>query len=91
MCIRDRFEDGKAAALANLETSSGDLILREELMASKARERELENAIKAARSALNAVSYTHLDVYKRQPRRPCLHELAPQQERRSAHGVKEQA
>ncbi len=47
------FEDGKAAALANIETSSGELILREELMASKARERELENAIKAARSALN--------------------------------------
>lgn len=46
------FEDGKNAALKDLDQDRGDLILREELSAAKSREKDLENAIKEARSAL---------------------------------------
>lgn len=47
------FEDGKTAALKESENGREDLIMREELAAAKSREKELEIAIKEAKTALS--------------------------------------
>ena len=57
MCIRDRVDDGMMAVLCPAGTSSIDFVYQADGLA-------LSRTVTLA--ALPAVSYTHLDVYKRQ-------------------------
>ena len=79
MCIRDRYEDSVTGRISDerfTELSADYEAEQRELKERAAAiQAELSKAQEATVNAEKSVSYTHLDVYKRQPQRqyPCAY------------------
>ena len=72
MCIRDRYEDGTRKELGEIEELKGiqenarALVVQTDCLLKQEDRKEIEQQIENKTHIPTSVSYTHLDVYKRQ-------------------------